>query len=168
MNLSRSEAKEKKLTRYFTGKPCLRGHVSERATNNGACIACIQEKPTPKTHLANVKKYKEKNKEKVRLYQTEYQQRPHVKAKRASSQKYREYLKNRSSLLVDSLNLREDIDKVYLACQKKTEETGILHHVDHIVPINGKTVCGLHVPWNLQILTSTENLVKSNKYEDGV
>ena len=37
---SRAEAKERGLTRYFTGKPCKRGHVAERTTRNGHCGLC--------------------------------------------------------------------------------------------------------------------------------
>jgi len=46
-----------------------------------------------------------------------------------------------------------------------TEATGIQHEVDHILPLNGDTVSGFHIPENLQIITRTENKQKGNKYD---
>lgn len=59
---------------------------------------------------------------------------------------------------------RKRIRIIYEACAEKASATGVGHHVDHIVPLAGERVCGLHVPWNLRIVTAEENRKKGNKF----
>lgn len=58
---------------------------------------------------------------------------------------------------------KEKIDALYEAARRLTEETGIEHNVDHIVPLRSKRVSGLHVFANLRIITAYENKRKTNK-----
>jgi hypothetical protein len=53
---------------------------------------------------------------------------------------------------------------IYKKCKELSSATGIPHQVDHIIPLRGKTVCGLHVESNLQILPASENLRKRNRF----
>jgi 5-methylcytosine-specific restriction endonuclease McrA len=57
----------------------------------------------------------------------------------------------------------EAIRQFYREAARLTEVTGVPHEVDHIVPIQGRNVSGLHVQWNLRVVTRYENRSKSNK-----
>lgn len=57
------------------------------------------------------------------------------------------------------------IGKIYRACDRLTHTTGIQHQVDHIYPLQGDRVSGLHVAENLRVLTRSENARKSNSYD---
>jgi 5-methylcytosine-specific restriction endonuclease McrA len=59
---------------------------------------------------------------------------------------------------------RDAIKALRDAAREATRLTGVEHVLDHIVPLNHPYVCGLMVPWNLQIMTRAQNAAKSNRY----
>lgn len=82
------------------------------------------------------------------------------KAKRtAQSNKYRAAKLQAMPAWAD----KDQILAVYRNARDATTRTGIQHHVDHIVPLNGKGVCGLHIHINLQVLIAAENMSKGNR-----
>jgi len=114
---------------------------------------------------------KEKEKNKVKLYMLKNPEK-HKKNKknwqalnpgkmRAYTAKRRAVIK-RSTLNSVSGNYYKQIEAIYRLASTLQKLNNIKYHVDHIVPLQGKTVSGLHVPWNLQILKAEDNLKKSN------
>jgi hypothetical protein len=81
----------------------------------------------------------------------------------ANKAKYRASKRNRTPIWVDKDHLWL-IKEVYEIAQIKTKQFGYTWHVDHIIPLQGKLVSGLHVIENLQVIPGTENLLKNNKY----
>lgn len=108
--------------------------------------------------------WRKNNREKIKKYRS----LPSVKAKNAVWAKRKKKDKNRNN--TPPWLSREDrkrIADIYLHMRDCRAVTGEEYHVDHIVPLNGGIVCGLHVPWNLQVLPAAVNINKTNKWHWG-
>jgi hypothetical protein len=82
----------------------------------------------------------------------------------ANKAKYRASKRNKTPTWVDKEHLWL-IKQAYELAILRTKQFGFLWHVDHIIPLNGVNVSGLHVIENIQVIPAVENLLKNNKYE---
>ena len=112
-------------------------------------------KANPEQKRKNTEKFNKNNPDYHRLYQATYS--PMRRALKLNA--------TPEWLTEDDLDV---IQWVYEMREERTNATGVMHHVDHIVPLKGENVCGLHVWWNMQILTATDNVRKNNKWEVSV
>jgi 5-methylcytosine-specific restriction endonuclease McrA len=133
-------------------------------------------KPKSTASKAAGKRYYEKNREAViaraahrpveekRAHQADYKKR-HVDKMRADTSVRKRRHRAATPKWVTTAE-KDTMKTLYIQARKLTELTGERYVVDHIVPLRGETVCGLHVPWNLRVITQTENLKKSNLLPD--
>lgn len=120
-----------------------------------------QRAANPKAASQRVQKWREDNREKHRQQGKKYRQKNKtaVSARLARRRAKKKKAVPKWLTAIQRAQIREFYD---IAAALRTQ-TGIEHHVDHIHPLQGKNFCGLHVPWNLQVLPGDVNIRKSNR-----
>lgn len=127
--------------------------------NSKRVYAYVKEKGAHKKYL---KKYYEENKEKIKARVSENSRR-NLGLSNARKRLHKLRKKKAAPLWLTEYHVKKT-KEVYVKAKRLEELDGIKRHVDHQIPLKGVGVCGLHVPWNLQILTEKENLEKYNNY----
>lgn len=196
--ISRKEAKEQGLKRYFSGQTCKHGHTDERLTSTGACILCATKYSKKwkidnrEAKLASCKRYYSENKElivkKQKAYRTDQKEHycqvrnAYIDANREKVNAHKAAWKKRNPAKVTFDTVKrnaakmkrtpawltevdyERIANVYKLATLQSKITGTIWHVDHIIPLRGEYVSGLHVPSNLQAIPGVDNVRKNNSY----
>jgi hypothetical protein len=112
-------------------------------------------------HTAVCKKWNEKNRAKKREYVYKWVNQNRA-TKYAWNAKRRAMRLNAMPSWLSAIELAQ-IQEMYDVAAAITVQTGIQHHVDHIHPLQGNGFNGLHVPWNLRVISAFDNLSKNNR-----
>lgn len=151
--------------RYFTGLPCKYGHVTERQTSNGRCVACTSEyvQANILAIRANMHRHEQKDvaKKNARI-QAWAKANPHKRSAIETRRRVAKMQRTPTWLTADEHWM---VEQAYELAALRTRMFGFSWHVDHIVPLQGKLVSGLHTPYNLQVIPGRDNLRKNNRYE---
>ena len=163
---------------YMADKPCKRGHIGLKVTATGSCVECrrILEKvryaSDPKKAIAHTQKHYAKNAEKIKQKRRELYYSDIERYRAEAAPRSREWRKNNprhhnaltaAHKKVIKLRTPKWADRTKLVEFYKGCPDG--YHVDHVIPLRGNIVSGLHVAENLQYLPARENISKSNRYE---
>lgn len=164
---TRKEALDGAYKRYATGIACVKGHVAERRALTGECLACrsarlvVWRKRNPaKVKQHNATQYKnhtQKIKDHVRKWEKSNPVKILAHTRQQQTKRLMRYPK---WLSTDDCWM---IEQAYELAASRTKMFGFSWHVDHIIPLQGKTVSGLHVPTNLQVIPGVENIRKGNR-----
>ena len=166
--ITRQEAISQGLARYFTGKPCKHGHIAERYTGNKTCCVCgnagankVKQRDRTK-YIQHAKDWNNRNPERIKEIHNK-RNRANPARRNLLTANYRSAKDNRTPAWLTEVDY-ERIANVYKLATLQSKITGTTWHVDHIIPLRGEYVSGLHVPSNLQAIPGVDNVRKNNSY----
>ena len=147
-------------------KTCMSVYKKEYRIKNSERLSAQQKEYDQKKYPLRKKYYqdryvalKDKIAEQSRLWRIN---NPHLNAKKANKRRAAKLQRTPVWLSDDDCWM---IEQAYELAATRTKLFGFSWHVDHVIPLQGKTVSGLHVPTNLQVIPGKENLMKHNKCE---